>query len=329
MTDKGNTEMAPKVQTMEELEAEIKADEAAELAAQEAGQVVLENQVLPEIPITPEAPAVKEASGDEALKQQLQAANDRIAELTKRVNGEDGRRGGELNALRHQVEQLGNQLKELMAENQTLKASGVKTPEAPAATDEPDYLEKEFPEIAAGVNARNSKAMSLAEKAAKAAEEANKSLAEIHNARKQDAEGRFFTELTTAVPDWAELNTSPEFLAFCAERIKGTNLTRLQVLQANRDSLSAVPVIEVFQDYAASKAGSGEAPKAKKEKPSLESQQTLPSAGAGSSGAPKSTATRARLKELENKVFVVGSATRDERLEYERLIDADAEGKLT
>lgn len=325
--------MAPKAQTIEELEAEIKADEAAELAAMEAAKVEAEKpgseSILPEIP--EEKPVVSaEQGGDEALRQQLQAANDRIAELTKRVNGEDGRRGGELNALRHQVEQLGNQLREVLADNQALKAATVKTPTTPVVPDEPDYLAKEFPEIAAGVDARNNKALSLAEKAAKSAEEANKTLAEINSSRRQDAESRFFTELAGAVPNWDQVNQDPEFLAFCAERIKGTNLTRLQVLQENRGSLSALPVIEVFQDYAASKGAAVEQPKDKREKPSLESQQTLKGAGAGSGTVtPKSTATRARLAELEKKLFIVGSASREERQEYDRLVDAEAEGKLT
>jgi hypothetical protein len=319
--------MAPRVQTIEELEAEIAADDAAELADVEAAKEAPVT-ILPVIPDEPVKPVVQDAGGDsEGLRQQLQAANDRIAELTKRVNGEDGRRGGELNALRHQVEQLGNQMRELAEENKALKAS---TPKPVTVPDEPDYLAKEFPEIAAGVDARNSKALSLAEKAAKSAEEANQSLAQIHAARRQDAEGRFFTELSGAVPNWDQVNQDPDFLAFCAERIKGTNLTRLQVLQENRGSLNAVPVIEVFQDYAASKVGAVDTSKPKREKPSLESQQTLPGAGAGSGGTtPKSTATRARLKELETKLYVVGSASKEERLEYDRLVDAEAEGKLT
>ena len=321
-----------KSQTVEELEADIKADEEAERkAAEEAAK----SEQQPNPAETSAEPVVEKPAeqpvGDVAevadLKAKLQAANDRVAELTKRVNDEDGRRGGELNALRHQVEQLGTQLREIVAENKALKDKAA----PPPAQEEPDYLRKEFPEIADGVEARTSRVLSEAEKAKKAAEDANKTLEELKAERVRDAETRFFEQLSATVKDWETINTSPEFLAYLGERIKGTNRTRLDELRANRAALNVAPVIELFQDYAASKSGSAELPKQKKDKPSLESQQTPASAGAGASGKSddKPKATKARLKELDDRIFVKGVASKDEREEYERLVDADAEGKLT
>ena len=322
--------MERKAQSIEELQKEADEADAVEAkaleeAAKAEGAKAEKPVATPEPVVTPEPVKVVEPAELETLKQQLQASNDRISELTRRLNSEDGKRGGELNALRHQVEQLTVENKELKAKAEAPKAAEV-------VTEEADYLRKEFPEIADGVDARTKRVSEEAAKARKAADEANMTLAEIRQARQAEAEGKFFTEVAAAVPDWETINSSPEFLAFCAERIKGTSLTRLEVLRQNRESLSATPIIEVFQDHAASKVdktGTDEPPKLKKEKPSLESQQTLPGAGAGAgAGSTKPVATRARLRELEAKLFVKGGATREDREEYDRLVDAEESGKL-
>lgn len=316
--------------TIEEQEADVIAAELAAKAEAEGTQVVepAKEAKTPEpVKEQSEAPVATKTDEVEPAQAVLAEKDARIAELTKRVRDEDGRRGGELNALRDQVGKLGDQLRDLMAENRLLRQA----PPAPVVPAEPDPLETEYPEVAKGMDRRAKPAMDAAARAEQLAKEAQASTQKlIENQRQRDYDG-FLASVKSSVPKLDEYNHDPEFIAWCKGRSAGTPFSRQYVLDECSASMNSQPVVEIFQQWEKEKTPVAvpeqEIPKGPA-KPSKEAQLEVPKSSA-SPQKVKVVNSAKRLKEIEDKVFRFGTSTADDRIEYNRLLDAQERGELT
>lgn len=316
--------------TIEEMEADAIAAELAEKAAAEAPSDVkpVVEEPTPE-PVKEQSPAPEQPAADEVepMKAVLAEKDARIAELTKRVRDEDGRRGGELNALRDQVGKLGDQLRDLMAENRSLRQAPPAAPVAP----EPDPLETEYPEVAKGMDRRAKPAMDAATRAEQLAKEANESTQKLMANQRQRDYDAFLGKIKSSVTKMDDYNHDPEFLAWCKQRSSGTPFSRQYVLDECSISMNPEPVIEIFQQWEKEKtavsAPEPEIPKGPA-KPSKEAQSEVPRAAAPAAKV-KVVNSAKRLREIEDKVFRFGTSTAEDRIEYNRLLDAQERGELT
>ena len=332
--------LKPRVMSMEELEAEIKADEKALMettaepvvtpeptptqeptkAESEKGTPPKEESPKEEAPVEP-APVVPDSSEMDTLKAQLAEKEARLTELTKRIRDEDGKRGGELSTLRNQMENLGNQLRDLISENKELRQN----PPKPAEPQEPDPLETEYPEVAKGMDRRTRPVLEAAQRAEREAKEAKEELRKMQENQRRREYDSFLSSIKTAVPKLDEHNGNPEFLQWCLGKNPASPYTRQQVLDACSASMDSVPVVELFQQWEREKnpvtPKSTETPKGPA-KPTKEAQLEVPKSSAPASTKPKIDLAK-EIKRIEDKVFkgIGGIATQADRLEYERLLD--------
>lgn len=317
-------ETKPRAKTMEELEAEVTAEEQA---IGKTPAIPAEPAATPEPPpappaATPEPPPAPSADV-ESLRQQLAQRDQEVEALRKRLRDDNGRHGGEMASLRTQVERLTDQLRQVMADR------AAKPPETPKPP-EPDELEREYPDIAKGVDARTGRALSIAEQAAKQAAEATRVTLE---ARQE----RFIGAVTAAVPKWREHNDDQAFAEWCDGREPGSVETRQQVFDRCARDMNPQPIIELYQKWESSKAVQSPesaptlpTPKGP-QKPPLAAQMEVPQAAGGPQKPEQqaqNTMTRARIKELEDKVLRFGTGTAKDREELEALYDAEASGKI-
>jgi DNA repair exonuclease SbcCD ATPase subunit len=325
-----------KAMTIEEMEKDAKAAEEAAKAESAVSDVDVSEtkpvETSTEKQTQTDAPAAtpKESNTDEmdSVKKELAEKQARIDELTKRVRDEDGKRGGELSSLRDQVDNLGNQLKDLMAENRTLRQKPeVVVPDVPA---EPDPLEAEYPDVAKAIGKRTKP---IQEAAARAEEAAKLSQAQVAELR----EARFFDTVIAAVPELEKYNADSEFLAWCGEVPVADDETRQQKLNRYRASGNSRKAIELLGQWNETKTKRSSVvvepvvePVVKKEKPSKEAQVNVPSSSA-SPASPQRDSGKAknRIAQLETKIFKLGTATKEDREELESLyIEAEKNGEL-
>ncbi len=299
---------------IEKEEAEVAAAEAKEKAEADAAAAVGEPTPGEKKEEPPEAPTELDA-----LKAELAEKDERIKALTRRLNAEDGRRGGELTTLRQRVEALTVQVQGLVSENAKLKEAKPAEPAQPARKfgDEFGDLGAAVDKVGDGLSA----AQSAAERAKAEAEDAKRIA--VDQTRRN-----FLRELTAKVPNWSALNENDDFLEFLAEQQPGdrTGVTRLDRLRECEDAFDVDGVAYQFETYTQHKAGKATVTP----KPSV-AGQVGPKKGAGSpaaeaSGKPKYS--RARMKQLHQRIFILKAATKDEADEYERLCDAEERGEL-
>lgn len=318
--------------TQEELEADAI---AAEIAARaEEGQPVPEPVAPKQTPEPPKSeppkdapikestpvPAETPSAEIEALKSVMAEKDARIAELTKRVRDDDGKRGGELTVMRDQIARLGDQLRDLMAENRELRHA---QPAEPATPPEPDTLETEFPEVAKGVDKRTKPALDEARKAAQETKANREEIERLKQSQYQRDYGEFIGKVRTAVPQLDQYNADPDFIEWCKGRNPGSPYPRQATFDECRRVMDAGPVIELFQQWEKMQNDTANPPSSKPGKPSKEAQIEVPrSAAAATKGKPPVKDNR--IKEIEDKIFKFGTATKDDRLEYERLLDEQA-----
>jgi hypothetical protein len=324
----------PRPMTQEELEADAI---AAEIAARaEEGKPAPEPQAPKQTPepqkleppkdapikeSTP-APAETPSVEIEALKSVMAEKDARIAELTKRIRDDDGKRGGELTVMRDQIAKLGDQLRDLMAENRELRHA---KPAEPATPPEPDTLETEFPEVAKGVDRRTKPALDEARKASQDAKEAKEKLQRIEESQYQRDYGEFIGKVRTAVPKLDQYNADPDFIEWCKGRNPGSPYPRQATFDECRRVMDAGPVIELFQQWENMRNDTANPQSHGPSKPSKEAQVEVPrSSAAATKGKPQVKGNR--IKEIEDKIFKFGTATKEDRLEYERLLDEQAQG---
>jgi len=321
--------------TQEELEADAIAAEIAAKAEQEELEKAQKEPTLtldkgettemvtpsPE-PVKPEPTPVVTTPDADALKATIAENETRIADLTKRLRDEDGRRGGDLFALRTQVDNLGSQLRELMAENRELKAKQTAKPIIPK---EPDELETEFPSVASGIARRTQPAIEAAARAEQIANEAKENTAKLMQDQRDRDYNSFMSEIRGKVSRFDEINRDPKFIEWCGQRVPGTPFTRQATLTDCGNTMTAQPVIELFQQW--EKENEVKVTKVdddvtnKGKKPSKEAQVEPPKSSDSTPTATKPKAVGNRIKELEDKIFRFGTATKEDRAELDRLYE--------
>jgi hypothetical protein len=326
----------PKVLTQEELDKEAEDAEKAARAELEKAEVtpVPAAEVKPTEPeptkvepskeetpveVTP-AKVEKNDVEIEALKTTMAEKESRIAELTKRLRDEDGKRGGDLAALREQQTKLGDQIRELIAENRELR----KQPAQPVQPEDPDVLAEQYPEVAKGMEKRTKPAIEAATRAEQSAKEIREELAQVKKTQYERDFSSFVTRIKTAVPKLDSYNVDPKFEEWCRGKNPGSIQTRQEVFNLCSQYFDDGPAIQLYQQWEnenkpATPTQSTEQPKGPV-KPTKEAQIPVPSA---TESVPKAkpVVASSRIKELEDKLYKFGTATKDDRLEYERLLD--------
>lgn len=321
----------PKVMTMAEMEADAAAatfEAAAKKAPDDAKVIEVVKTTTPE-PLNEEPPAPPQPEPVEELETlkatlsereaRITEQESRINELTKRVRDEDGKRGGELTALRDQVGRLGNQLQELMAENRELRQK----PAVPPTPPEPDSLATDYPDVAKAVDRRTDPIREEAKKAKVTAEESKQEILRLR-------EERYFDTIKQAVPTLDQYigSKDPDFAKWCDTIPPGDDETRQTKLIRFQQTYNAAKTIELLKQWEALKTTAASKPDASTGviKPTREGQVAIPAAG--STPPPPATKRRGvdlnRIQALKDKIMRFGTATKDDRLEYERLIDQQA-----
>lgn len=327
--------------TTAEMEADLIATELAatkeaeELAALEAKNATPEEPPKAEPDkqeppkVDPPAPQVDASAEVATLKAEKAEMEARMNELTKRIRDEDGRNGGKLAQLQDQLSKLSDQLRQVMDENRELR----KKPEVPAAPAEPDALEAEYPDVAKGVDKRTRPAMDAATRAEQLAKENQAELARLRQAQIDRDYASFLSNVQTAVPDVMVLNSDQAFNAWLDGTDLGSVMSRRENLADAEKKMKAKTVIEIFQKWKNEQTNSTTPVVPDGKKPSKEAQVEVPKSSASSSQSPaKKTGlaqAQKRLKEVEHKVFVLGTGTKEERDEYNKLLDAIESGEIT
>lgn len=322
--------------TQEEIHAEAVAAEEAAKAEAEPQRVPVASIVVPAPEPEAKAEVPEPAAKVEAVPEvntltaQIAEKEARIAELTKRVRDEDGRRGGELTGLRQQIERLGDQLTDLMAENRELRQRTLAAPVAPPAPPEPDEFETQYPDLAQGVDRRMKPIQDATSRAEAAAKEAKSELQKLRDEQRNRDFAAYRSEIKKAVPNLDEIDTDPKFNEWLDGTDDDSTLTRRQILNANTATYNHGKSAKLIQRFEQTKTNGVVAPEPQKgpTKPTKEAQIALPkSAGDSPKGAAGPKASR--LAELEDKLYRRGDATKEERLELGRLREAEARGELT
>lgn len=318
-------------QTVQEMEAEIAAEEKALAEGVQPKTMHAETETKEVVTLPPEQPPVQEAAPQvpesnvaseelQALKAQLSEVTAKNAELTKRIRDEDGRRGGEMGRLQNQVEALSNQLRDLIEENRKLAQS--KPASTEPATPEPEPLAGYDDEVREGVKKlvqREGKVVSESvSKVEKLAEEAK------HDAYMMRYE-RMMDKIKSAVPDFDEINASEDFIKWTESRIPGSTLARKATLEECAKTCRAEPVVELVNLWK-SEQKAAQVPAAEPKgpaKPSKEAQVQVSSAAA-SPTAPASKPqvdTAAQIRMLEDKVYRLRNHTPEESKRLDALYE--------
>ena len=315
--------------TMDELDKEIKVLEAAAVQAAtpepapEAAPTA-EAQTKENPAVQPEQTPSPAANADvEALKTQLAESEARVADLTKRMRDEGGKRGGELNTLRGQVQELSDQVRTLVQENRALRTPKPSEPQPPAMPDSPDPLDKYEPEVREGVDRRVKPVSEAAQKATDAASKAEKIAEEAKQEAFRLRQERMFDRIRAAVPNFTELYDKEEFQAWCKQRHAGTPYTRDEILDMCAKRCDADPVIEMCKSWEAEQKPAVAPPVEPKgpTKPSKEAQTAIPkAANQPVVTAPPKQDKNARMKALNDRVFRFGKPLSEaERAEPDEL----------
>jgi hypothetical protein len=197
------------------------------------------------------------------------------------------------------------------------------------APELPDPLEAEYPVVAEAINARTKP---LREAVVRAEEVGKATLQQLTEMR----EARFFDAVTAAVPELEQYNADPEFVAWCVEIPTGEDERRQDKLNRYRSTANSKAAIGLLAKWVETKKTKSpvvvaEEPAPKKDKPTKEAQVQVPSSAAPSNTVQKSVQNdKARLAELETKVFKLGmQATKEDMQELERLyVEAEKRGEL-
>ena len=288
-------------------------------------------------PPAPEPVPVKaeEASSElNGLKAQVAERDAKIAELTKRVNDNDGERGGQIRELRQQVNDLGDRVKDLFEENRALKVATVAKPAEPATPPPPDDFAEEYPDLSKGIDRRTKPIMDEAAKALAEAKKAREDMQKLREEQRVRDYNAFLGEVKKDVPNLDEINTSTEFQKWLAEQMPGMprGYIRDKALKESAAAMDTVAVIELLQQFEQTEKKETPEPEPQKgpKPPSKEAQRTVPEAK-GAAAKPDNGPKAARLKQLENKLYrrIGGTITKDELTELDGLRDAEAAGTLT
>ena len=324
---------------MDILDRELK--EAQERARLESGEQSQEMKPAPDKKPDAEKPPEQIPNAElDALKQQLAAEQARVAELTAKLNADDGRRGGEIRTLREQLEQLRVKMLAMADENKKLleAAAEPKPPEVPDANaDEDAVFEAQFPTRAAREKAEAKRRETALAEAQRIAAEAKQKADALEAMTKQSLIQKFATEVAAEVPDFSTRLNDPAFNKWAEETMnEDAGMTWAAIYDAAAASLNSKRAIRVLKAHAQANkptapvvdATADKGPK----KPTPEGQALpAPAAGGGDAAKPKPDASKdaaaraKRIKELEYKVLEARTATMPERAELEKLYRYEGE----
>ena len=330
----------PKTMTLAEMEADITADEAAIKAEMENTANTVTPVIATPAPAEPIDPQKVEPPKEEPPKEsptatpapvepvisEVEVLKTQIAELTKRVRDEDGKRGGELARLHEQINVLNNQNRENLLKLEELRKAKAE-PEIPP---EPDPLEKEYPELANGMDRRVKPAVDVANEAILKTRQLEEKTQRLEADLKRREWDDFYNKVKSVVPNIEEINRDPKFIEWCNGRTPGDDKSRQQAFKRYADSRNAEPVIELYEQWIGqNKPASTETAPKGPAKPSKEAQVQVPTSIAPAAKATTTADLQRRVKQLEDKCYKLKSATEDDWKEYYRSLDElERQGQL-
>lgn len=132
-----------------------------------------------------------------------------------------------------------------------------------------------------------------------------------------DREAVFWEQLAEAVPDYAEVNATDEWLTWLAEHDDATGLVRQDILDRHRGALNAAGVAKVFQGFKASR--SRPTPPVAPPRNAATGAGAVPAANEPAKGYP----SRDEIREFYKRA-AIGRVTDKERVEFEARLRSKA-----
>lgn len=321
----------PIPKTQEQLEADAKAAEEAARAELEKAEPVAEKPVP-----TPEAPVVEPVKTEtppepkpvpvEVKSDEVELLKTQLAEMTKRVRDEDGRHGGKLAALQQDMSRVSDQLRQVLEENRELRRQ---KPAEPVAPPEPDPLEG-YQEVAKGVERRTKPIAETAQRAEELSKLNADKLSRMEAAQAARETAAFVDGIRSAIPKMDEHNANPDFAVWCNQEDPDTGEIRQDIFRRCMTTMKNGPAIKLYQKWERETkpvpvSQVEPAPKAPA-KPSKEAQVEVPKSS-DTSTKSKTRDLDKEVIELRDKIFRFGTATKDDRLKYEQLLDEQERAK--
>jgi len=225
----------------------------------------------------------------------------------------------EIKQLRREKEELYRRL-ELLERVVSMQKQQSETPQAPQVEEEDEEIKKfkeDYPEIYRAIERiLQKKVLSKVEK-------------ELGDLSKNVTEQQFYAQLTSLVPEWRELNTDPDFLAWLQEEEGDTGLTRHQLMLSAYEQGNAPAVAKFFKRYLAQQRNNDSEPVEKKPAPATKNV------------APPHRKTSSSVREGAKKIFkeseinefyrlcALGKISPEQREKMEKeIIDALVEGRV-
>lgn len=238
-----------------------------------------------------------------------------------------GKYNAEVPRLHDEIKQLKEQnafltgklelLERLVAERDVSSPENATPPELPP---EVETLKENFPDIYAGVQ-------KLLESVGAETQQAK---AQVQDTNKQVANALsmvFYTQLATKVPDWEQINKSPEFIQWLQQREKFTTATRYDLLMDAFNKADVDTVAEFFTAFKEEKSASSVPPA------NLPPEQIVPPKGQGSRKATSGGGNLKVYKQSEIEEFYrkaalgkIPSATR--RRQEAEFVQAVKDGRI-
>lgn len=204
-----------------------------------------------------------------------------------------GKYNAEVPRLHDEVKELRNQngffagklelLEKLVAEKTVQPSQEVNQPEEETLPTEVQQLKEDFPDIYAGVT-------KLVESLVKRTQNIENKLGQSEEQMAQTKTQMFLSRLTEKVPDWEEINVSPEYLQWLQAKERYTGKTRHELLLDAYNRQDVETVAGFFLDY---KAETAPPP------PAQTRQNILPPAGRSGSSSRASAKPFFKQSEIE------------------------------
>lgn len=241
----------------------------------------------------PVVPETQEAQQPTQLELPLDQPQQPEPNWEHKYKSEIGRFQAEAARAREAAQQAWQQIEQLRAEHEQLKAQAKPEPEpeAPGVTDRDvetfgsDLVE--FAQRAAGkVAAEQSKILRLEIQAIyKALDEMRGQVGQVHSTAQQSIEQTFFDKLVERVPDWQTVNQDQTWIDWLQEADPFAGVPRQVLLNDARAKLDVQRVAQFFEAFKGNSTPSAAQPKPS-QSAELQRQVSPPKARAGSSSTP-------------------------------------------
>lgn len=301
-------------------EAGKRSEEALRKAEQDAQH---QDQTPPEDepPVDPPANQPGPSGEDtQELREQFNKLQDRFNVLQGKYNAEV-RGVGDARKLREENDQLQQQITNLQSEMQELRE------QATQADPSLDKLREEFGEDHVLLQALKEMRETVARQDKEirqlrgASESAKQRADETATQAQKRAEDTFWRDLSTAVPDWGEINEQMDFREWLGETDRYTGMTRQALLDRAHQNLDAERVAAFFTDFKEHRQSN--------KKPSMDDNlrgKEHPSGAGGGEGEQKKVWTRQEISDFFSTVTADMGKPQDRRTytdEQARELEAD------